>query len=206
PYTLRLFIAGDVNNDGDVNGDDAALLAQAMGTSAGQPGYLVGADANLDGVIDATDTGLLAVDLGFVANRPPVIAATPLKTHTDLTLTTDASALISDPEDDPVYVRVAGAQHGTATLGLDGHTVIFVPDPGYSGPAGIELQGDDGYSTSPVVTVPVNVSAAPLVQLDFMTRNLRLNPGDTRALLVIGDFADQQGVFLPPSYVTLASQ
>src|SRR5262249_10345679 len=59
-YTLQLFVAGDVNSDGTVDGVDGQLVAGAVGTSAGQPGYLLGADANRDGKIDATDVQLLA--------------------------------------------------------------------------------------------------------------------------------------------------
>ena len=45
-YSLRLFVAGDANADGAVDGVDGQLVAAAMGSSAGQPGYSIGADAN----------------------------------------------------------------------------------------------------------------------------------------------------------------
>ena len=53
-YTLHLFVAGDVNGDGTVDGNDAQLLPAAMGTSVGparlspgrrlQPGRPINAD------------------------------------------------------------------------------------------------------------------------------------------------------------------
>src|SRR5262249_31907382 len=83
-YTLRVFVAGDVNNDGVVAGYDSQLLEGALGTTAGTPGYVLTADANLDNVIDGADLRLLAVDLGFQANRPPVTTVGQATTHQDL--------------------------------------------------------------------------------------------------------------------------
>ena len=51
----------------------------------------------------------------------------------------------------------------------------------------------------------MNVSAAPLVGLNFAQRNLLLSPGTTGHLVMIGDFADEAGVILPPSYATISS-
>ena len=47
-YSLRLFVAGDVNADGNVDGLDGELLSAAVGTSVGQPGYVVAADGDRD--------------------------------------------------------------------------------------------------------------------------------------------------------------
>src|SRR5207248_1218033 len=63
----------------------------------------------------------------------------------------------------------------------------------------------DGYGTSAPATVTVHVSAAPLVHLDFQQRTPRLNRGDIRKVTFVGDFADQSGVVLAPSYVTFQS-
>jgi hypothetical protein len=171
-YTLRLFVAGDVNADGVVNGVDGQLLAAALGSSVGEAGYVVGADANLDGKIDATDMQLLAADLGYQANRAPVVTEGNALTHQDLAVTVDLAGLATDPEDDSIYFRVVGAQNGIAVLNADGHTVTFTPVPGYTGPATFQVQADDGYGTSPVATVAVSISTAPLVSLDFKERAL----------------------------------
>jgi hypothetical protein len=64
---------------------------------------------------------------------------------------------------------------------------------------------DDGYSTSPVATVTVNVSDAPLVTLDFTVRQPRLDARHSTKLELIGDFTDEQNVALPASYLTFAS-
>ncbi|MGA2068563.1 MAG: CARDB domain-containing protein, partial [Thermoguttaceae bacterium] len=205
-YSLQLFVAGDVNGDGTVDGTDGQLLMNALGSSAGQANYLIGADANRDGVVDAADMQLLAADLGFQASPPPVAAAGQALTHESVPIVVDLAPLATDPEGDPLYFRVIAAQDGTATLDTDGHTVTFVPAAGYSGPASFQYAADDGYSSSSPATVSVNVSSAPLVNLDFQTRLPRLdNPGDAQVLVAVGDFTDQTGAVLPASYVTWQS-
>ena len=51
----------------------------------------------------------------------------------------------------------------------------------------------------------INVSDVPLLNLDFVKRNPRLNAGENTELVVLGDFADQKGVVLPDSYLTYTS-
>ena len=70
-YSLQIFIAGDANQDGDVNGLDGTLVANVVGTSAGQSGYTAAADANRDGIINAADVQLVAANLGFQKTSPP---------------------------------------------------------------------------------------------------------------------------------------
>jgi YD repeat-containing protein len=55
-YHLNLFVAGDLNGDGKVDGVDSQIMAAAQGTHAGDPGYLFAADLNGDGVIDFNDS------------------------------------------------------------------------------------------------------------------------------------------------------
>src|SRR5262249_20068534 len=72
-YTLELFVAGDANRDGIVDGTDAALTFAANGSTLGQPAYQARADANLDGKVDATDSQLLFQNLGYRKNVAPVV-------------------------------------------------------------------------------------------------------------------------------------
>ena len=48
----------DYNNDGVVDDADRAILIDAMGTRAGEPGFLEAADHNGDGLITAADLGI----------------------------------------------------------------------------------------------------------------------------------------------------
>ncbi|MBM3506116.1 MAG: hypothetical protein FJX65_20000, partial [Alphaproteobacteria bacterium] len=88
-YSLRLFVAGDADQNGDVDGLDAAIVAQSFGARLGDANFLVEADANRDGAIDNADVQLTFADFGFKANRPPLIQATDALTHIDLPVAID---------------------------------------------------------------------------------------------------------------------
>jgi hypothetical protein len=110
-----------------------------------------------------------------------------------------------DAEGDPTFYRIVGATNGTARIASDGTSVSFTPATGYSGPASFSIVADDGYATSQVATVTVNVSNAPLVKLDFVARAPRLSPRASQLLQLVGDFADEQNVSLPASYIQFQS-
>lgn len=74
-----------------------------------------------------------------------------------------------------------------------------------TGDAGFSIVADDGYAVSQVATVTVNVSNAPLVTLDFAARAPRLSPRASQLLQLVGDFADEQNVALPTSYLRFQS-
>ena len=167
--------------------------------------YSLGADANLDGVLDAGDTQLLYADLGYLANQAPTGTPTIFKTHLDLETHEAISQALSDPEGDALTVRITGTSHGTAQLSGDGHTLIFNPESGFIGVANVTLIGDDGYTASDPVTVSFNISDAPLINLELSARQFRLTGGQQQSLTVIGDFADEQDVVLPASYLTFDS-
>ncbi len=75
-YSLQLFIAGDVNGDGTVDGNDAQLLTPILGSTAGQPTYLRRRrrQPRRRHQLDRR-RACLAADLGFAANKPPVVTA-----------------------------------------------------------------------------------------------------------------------------------
>jgi YD repeat-containing protein len=201
-YRLTMAIVGDIDGNGTVDGVDGQLLTLALGTRLGEPGYSLSADVDRSGLIDGADVALQAGNSGFAANRPPAVMTRTLLTHVDLPLSTSLAGLASDPEDDVVYYRIVGATNGTARLSPDGRTVTFTPTAGYSGPAAFTIQADDGYNASSATDVAVTVSDAPLVRMDFAERNPRLEVGQSTKVIVIGDFADQEDVVLPGSYVT----
>src|SRR5439155_26679434 len=64
---------------------------------------------------------------------------------------------------------------------------------------------DAGFSRSAVTTITIDVSAALLASIDFQQRSPRLNNGDSRPVVVIGQFADQADVPLDPAYLAFQS-
>ena len=119
-YVVRMFVAGDANVDGAVDGLDATIVASHVYSNA--------ADANGDGAVDASDLQLVASNTGFKANRAPVLTPASQLTHTDLRMRVDLSPQAVDNEGDAVYFQLVSASHGLATLNPDGHTVTFTPD------------------------------------------------------------------------------
>ena len=204
-YVLDLRAAGDVNGDQVVDGLDMAALAAALGTSAGDTGYVAAADVNGDGRIDSTDSHLVVANLGFSADQAPQIGTGSGFTHVDLETSVDVSTFVTDAENDPLAFRIVSASNGTARLSGDGSHVLFTPDPDFSGTASFVFVADDGFSHTAPTAVGVTVSNAPLVRLDFAQRNPKVPLGNVLRPTVIGDFADQVGVALPSSYITLSS-
>lgn len=58
------FLAGDINRDGRVDGQDLVDLALAFGARRGDPRFDLAADLNGDGVVDGLDLALLAASFG----------------------------------------------------------------------------------------------------------------------------------------------
>ncbi|HNL90093.1 MAG TPA: Ig-like domain-containing protein, partial [Nitrospira sp.] len=153
---------------------------------------------------DATDSQLMFQNIGYLPNRPPVITPQTIRTHQDLEVTASLATMASDPDGDPVFYRLGGATFGVARLGIDGTSVTFMPEANYSGTASFDLVGDDGYGVSGAVSFGVGVSGAGLV-------GIRIGPvapvrvGASIEINVWGDFADQSGVALSATYMSLTS-
>ena len=180
-------------------------MTAALGTRAGQPGYMADADANDAGVIDASDLQILAGNFGFHANQPPAAISGSATTHEDLPVSVPLASLATDPEDDPLTFRITGVTHGTAVLSGDGQSVIFTPSPSFSGTGGFTVVADDGLNVSGPATVTVAVSSVPLEQIDVATRNPRLPAGRSPGAGVHRRLRRRQGVPLPASYLTFVN-
>jgi hypothetical protein len=203
-YQLSLFVAGDANRDGKADGSDAVLIAAAAGLRSGDAGYALALDADANGVIDSLDLQLLMQNTGFTPNQAPVVVAATVTTHEDLDVSAPVASFVTDPEGDRSFFSIVGASHGTARLSGDGRAVIFAPEMGFVGSADFTIRADDGFGQT-IQTIAVTISNAALTRIDFVERVLRLDVGEGRQISLIGDFADQSGVELPVSYVSLSS-
>ncbi|MBF2017367.1 MAG: putative Ig domain-containing protein [Rivularia sp. T60_A2020_040] len=201
-YDLKLNIAGDVNNDGVVDGVDSELLNQVIVSNAD---YNIIYDFNRDNVVNAADMQILGSNYGFTANRAPIVTASEVLTHTDLETFIQLDKLATDAEGDAIYFRLANPEQGSISFTPDGKSAVFTPNTGYFSAASFELIADDGYSTASS-TIDINVSDAPLVNLDIVNRSPRLDVGESTQLVVIGDFSDQDDVILPASYLQFGSE
>ncbi|MFH1842062.1 MAG: Ig-like domain-containing protein, partial [bacterium] len=193
-YQLALSAGGDVNLDGRVDGVDSAIVQ-----SAG-----VGSDVTGDGVTDASDRQVMYANYGFLQNQGPQLAATlpSVLTHQDLPVKVDLDEIATDPDGDNIFYRIISADNGAASLGPGGDSLWwFTPTDGFTGPAFFEVVADDGFNSSAVALVPVTVSDAPLLSLDFSLRQIGIETGHSVDVQVIGDFADQADVELPFSYL-----
>src|SRR5207302_17313 len=172
--------AGDANRDGRVDGADAdAVAAARMGA------YSATADFDLDGDVDASDSQLLFADLGYAANLAPSITTTSFKTHVALGFERALGSFLTDPELDRLSVRITGTTHGTAKIVGDGRSLEFAPEEGFSGTATATIVADDGYSASAPTTLSIDISAAPLLRLDFDLRHPKMRPGDLFAVKLV---------------------
>ncbi len=58
------FLAGDLNRDGRVDGEDLVVLALAFGSQRGDPRFVAAADLDGDGQVDGKDLAILAGNFG----------------------------------------------------------------------------------------------------------------------------------------------
>ena len=138
-------------------------------------------------------------------NNPPVVSPTSARTYTELETTISLDNLATDAEGDPLTINVLNPVNGTVIFNPLTNKASFKPATGFSGIASFDFLASDAFGSSTPARVTVNVSDVPLLNLDFVKRNPRLNAGENTELIVLGDFADQKGVVLPDSYLTYTS-
>ena len=95
---MRISLAGDLNQDGNVDGFDSQLFEQ------GDPS----ADLDGNGQINATDRQILYANYGWKANQAPgVHADIPTgKTHTDLDIALNLNTIADDLEGDAIFSAI----------------------------------------------------------------------------------------------------
>ncbi|MCT7953626.1 cadherin-like domain-containing protein, partial [Ancylothrix sp. C2] len=158
-----------------------------------------------DGVINNSDLELLNQNLGFVANTPAVITPSNILTHQELETTIDLGKFVSDADNDALAYSISNPVNGTLETLNDGQTVVFKPASNFAGVGSFKISVDDGgYEVSE--TININVSDAPLINLEIIKSKKQLNVGETISLEVQGDFADAEDVVLPDSYLTYGTE
>jgi len=197
--TLDLFLPGDTDLDGDLDGDDLAAVLDALGTAAGAPGYSLATDADRDGVIQAEDLDWINLAFGFTANRAPVVNATTVPAVAGLPITLDLAARTQDPDGDRLAFYLDAVDGGTAVLLADGRTLRFTPDAA-RGTGTIALRTDDGGRTSATATLTIDAAELTPDRLNLAQRDLALQPGEAADLGITAAFAgvDPQAV---PGYL-----
>ena len=195
--SLRISLAGDLDRDGRIDGSDSAAWEAAAAA-----GTLASADLDGDGDADAGDRQLLYANYGWRANQAPVaVNAAERRTHTDLDARTLLDDVAVDLDGDALFWRILGSTHGTARLAGDGQTLVFTPDAGYAGMAEVTLQADDGFASGAPMVLRFNVSGAALQAIHILPM-AQLRPGEYTVLQAVGDFADEQGVWLTGGYLS----
>ncbi|WP_370589111.1 DNA/RNA non-specific endonuclease [Tychonema sp. LEGE 06208] len=200
--TFALEDMSAANSDGDYND----LIFTVLGATGNAP--LLDSVINPDREWRNTALGqqlLAEANPPNSDNNPPVVSPTNARTYTELETTISLENLATDAEGDPLTISVQGPVNGTVIFNPLTNKASFKPAPGFSGIASFDFLASDAFGSSTPARVTVNVSDVPLLNLDFVKRNPRLDAGENTELVVLGDFADQKGVVLPDSYLTYTS-
>jgi len=104
-----------------------------------------------------------------VTDTAPIVVADSYTVTQDNTLYVAAAGVLTndtDPEGQVIVVAdprpISGPSHGTLSLNTDG-SFTYTPDPGYSGADSFTYQATDGYLTSSVATVTIDVTSTAYV-------------------------------------------
>ena len=117
-YSINVTVAGDINGDGNVDGNDSALLASAMGSTAGGANYTLAADINGDGKVDQQDAVILAGDYGFNATTAAAANTPPARPVFDLDVNSD-TAPVGDGMTSNATVTLVGQTDPNVTVTLE---------------------------------------------------------------------------------------
>ena len=113
-----------------------------------------------DGVLES-GTGTVTITVTPPPNHPPACQTSPqagARTRGD-----HRSWSCTDPDGDPVTLEtVAGPAHGTlGAIDQGTDSVVYTPDPGYTGADSFTYRASDGTLTGPAATVSIDVTRRP---------------------------------------------
>ena len=127
-YNLTMSVAGDLNSDSNVDGNDSALFASAFGSSAGQSNYNPVADLNGDGKVNTADQVILDSNYGFHATTATVPTTLPTRPVFDLDVDSD-SAPIGDAKTTDGVVTLVGQTDPDVTVTLQQTGAVTKSNP-----------------------------------------------------------------------------
>ncbi|MDA8744744.1 dockerin type I domain-containing protein [Rubripirellula amarantea] len=199
-YSVDVYIAGDLDGDGDVDGIDRSNITAQFGLVPGDGGYNPAADVNRDGVIDSTDVELQAINFGFVADLSPVATDGSGITLPGLPVDIDLSENAIDPEGSPLDFQVVSTTGGTARLLADGRTVRFTPSSAAGGL--IEFTASDLVGQSNTAQFTIDIESRTVSSLQITTTDIQIGVGGAASVDVDAVLADGTTFDLPNSAVT----
>ncbi len=199
-FALRTYLVGDLNADAAINSLDQELFTLAEGSRQGDANFRTEADANRDGQIDAQDRQSLLASYGYIANRAPSYQPVPFELLANVGEVVNLAQEISDPEEDPTWLRATSSNAVVKPLG--GGFVYLIAN---SSPAMLDLRVDDGVMRSNAISQSIEVQTQSIVGLKILNRDSFLSISDTQRILVVGEKSDGTTVSLPLNALSYTS-
>ena len=171
----------DVDNSGEINRNDIALITAALNTPVSGPGDPRDADGN--GIINVLDARICALRCTRTncalppTNTAPVANADNYNTPEDTALVIDAPGVLgndTDAEGNPITAAlVSGPSSGTLILSANG-AFMYTPPAEFTGTVTFTYRANDGALDSNVAAVTIDVTPvneAPVANADSYSTN-----------------------------------
>ncbi|PNY36139.1 hypothetical protein C2E31_14500 [Rhodopirellula baltica] len=188
-FTAVIYLAGDVNADGQLDATDSSLLDAALGSDFGDPEYVVQADADRDGTVDELDLAAFRSQFGLQINQAPVYeSGEPLLVRTGSQFVVSATEGWADPEGEAFWATVDSATNSTVRA-LGGGLVLVSPSIS-QGDISLTLVADDGVLQSAEFNRSIEVLSGGYESLELSQLDPSVRLGQTIKIGVFGILAD----------------
>ena len=203
-YVAAIYLGGDIDRDGRVNGFDNAALTAALGSNRGDSNYNANADVDRNGSVNAVDRNGLSAVFGFVANRAPGIASSMIQQSVlGSSIIVDMKALATDPEEDQI-VGHSPVPFG-ATYAPLGGGLARLSFPISEEPIGFDFDISDGILDHGLSRIDIQRIEMDLVGIQLSLDDVDLRVGESARLEVYGRLRDGTVALIPNSEVTFLS-
>ena len=162
PFSLAVFLAGDVNGDRKVDISDGLLMRQLNGSAAGGATYTAAADFNLDGKISSFDYTQWNRNVGVQLSTPPATPAPPVfdpntPNSGGVTAITTPTFDGTAPFGDTVELLNGSAVLGTANVNANG-TWSITSSALSNGQYNLTAEVIDGFQNTSPASAPLSVT------------------------------------------------